>query len=77
MHGEESTASIPALLDAARRGDRAAAGELLGLSHEEAARRMGRGVGAGAGASTPRAEGVAGREVEPLSSGPANQASPT
>ena len=29
MHGEESTASIPALLDAARRGDRAAAGELL------------------------------------------------
>jgi len=29
VHGEESTASIPALLDAARRGDRAAAGELL------------------------------------------------
>ena len=29
MHGEESTASIPALLDAARRGDLAAAGELL------------------------------------------------
>ena len=29
MHGEESTASIPALLDASRRGDRAAAGELL------------------------------------------------
>ena len=29
MQGEESTASIPALLDAARRGDRAAAGELL------------------------------------------------
>ena len=29
MHGEESTASIPALLDAARRGDLAAAGALL------------------------------------------------
>jgi DNA-directed RNA polymerase specialized sigma24 family protein len=57
--GEESTASIPALLDAARRGDRAAAGARLpedyrevivlrnleGLSHEEAARRTGRGVG--------------------------------